>query len=410
MEINSEYEVLTPDGFKDFIGIQKTKKKTIELFFDNNISIRGSFNHQIYDYDGNPFTLSEIKMGDKIKADKGYFTVTKIKTYRHKTNVYDLIEVDGGNIYYTNKILSHNCAFIGSGDNVIDGAILEKQIVTNVEDPTIRDKRWDNSLWIWKLPEEGHRYIGALDVSRGDSEDSTGYCIIDFDTFEQVLEYHGKIPPDLAAQIVNQYSKMYNALTTFDITGGMGIAATNKLKELSFPNKLLHYDDEDDMTLFYGADPDKTPGINFARLNRRVQIVQALEEAIRIGGFKVRSLRLINELKKFVYKNGKPDHMKGSHDDLIMALGMCLYVANTSFKKLSEGASTTKAMLDSWKVSSNNIQDTANAMMKDVNSLITDNKTYNPNLDIYHNKEDVLKNTRDFSWVFGNINKYKPNT
>jgi len=43
-------------------------------------------------------------------------------------------------------------------------------------------------------------------------------------------------------------------------------------------------------------------------------------------GLKSGVKRLVAELKKFIYKNGRPDHMKGSHDDLIMALGMCLFV------------------------------------------------------------------------------------
>jgi hypothetical protein len=296
------------------------------------------------------------------------------------------------------------CAFNGSGDNVIESAVLDKQLATNIIEPIIKDKRWDSLLWIWKLPEANHRYIAALDVSRGDSEDSTGFTIIDFDTFEQVLEFHGKVPPDLAAQIVDQYSRMYNALTTFDITGGMGIAATNKLKELNFPGKLYHYDDDDDLTLFYGADNDKIPGINFAKQNRRVQIVEALERAISREGFKMRSVRLHNELKKFVYKNGKPDHMKGSHDDLIMALGMCLFVANNSFRKLSESVNSTKAMIDSWKVNTNNIQTTSNTMLQEATKLVTENN-YGQNNDIYGNNNDTMKNTLEFSWLFGNIKK-----
>jgi hypothetical protein len=396
-----KYDVLTPNGYKNFIGIQKLKKNTIELFFDNGLTLRGSLNHQVYDNEGKPKTLSEIKMGDKIKADKGYFTVTKIKTYRHKTNVYDLIEVDGGNIYYTNKIISHNCAFIGSGDNVIEGSIIRKQEETNVKEPILKDREWDNNLWIWELPQSGHRYIGALDVSRGDSEDSTAYCIIDYDTFEQVLEYQGKIPPDIAAVMVDKYSRMYNALTTFDITGGMGIAATAKLKEMRFPKKLLHYDLLDDNNYFSMATDDMTPGINYASKNRRSQIVAALEEAIARGGFKLRSQRLANELKKFVYKNGKPDHLKGSHDDCLMSLGMCLFVANTSFKKLHESDNSTKAMLDSWKVRDNEINTNADYLLKDTINM-TRNRIHNDPQEINNIN---FKNTRDFGWLFGKFGK-----
>ena len=299
------------------------------------------------------------------------------------------------------------CAFIGSGDNVIEGEVIRKQEQENVIDPIVKDKAWDSNLWIWKLPEKGHRYILALDVSRGDSEDATGLCIIDYDTFEQVLEYHGKVPPDVAALIVDQYGRMYDALSTFDITGGMGIASTQKLKELNYPKKLLHYDKEGDSnSMYFIPDENSIPGINFASKNRRGQIVAALEEAVARGGFKIRSERLTAELKKFVYKNGKPDHMKGSHDDLIMALGMCLFVANTSFKRLQESDNMTRAMLDSWKITTNNVKTEADYLLKDITSSPNPDKSYY-NSDEFASSNNMM-NTKEFGWLFG-VMKTKPN-
>ena len=298
------------------------------------------------------------------------------------------------------------CAFIGSGDNVIEGEVLRKQETDNVQQPAFKATEWDNNVWVWQLPQKGHRYILALDVSRGDSEDATGMCIIDYDTFEQVLEYHGKVQPDIAAQLVDQYGRMYNALSTFDITGGMGIAATSKLKEIGYPKNLLHYDNVGESNIFWMPPPDAIPGINFASKNRRGQIIAALEEAVARGGFKIRSERLVAELKKFIYKNGRPDHMKGSHDDLIMALGMCLFVANTSFKKLQESDNMTKAMLDSWKVN-NHVPENKTQYLLDndtISSSVTPNKTYNNPKELLSNNNN-LQNTRDFSWLFGNINK-----
>ena len=67
----------------------------------------------------------------------------------------------------------------------------------------------------------------------------------------------------------------------------------------------------------------KTPGLAFN--NKRSQIVAAFEESLR-HKFTIRSKRLLNELHTFVYINGKPNHMKGKHDDLIMAIAMALYV------------------------------------------------------------------------------------
>jgi hypothetical protein len=299
-----------------------------------------------------------------------------------------------------------DCAFSGSGYNLTEGEVIRKQEQENVRAPEVKDKAWDSNLWIWKLPEKGHRYILALDVSRGDSEDATGMCIIDYDTFEQVLEYHGKVPPDVAALIVDQYGRMYDALSTFDITGGMGIASTQKLKELNYPKKLLHYDnDGNNNSMYYMPDENAIPGINFASKNRRSQIVAALEEAVSRGGFKIRSERLTAELKKFVYKNGKPDHMKGSHDDLIMALGMCLFVANTSFKRLQESDNMTRAMLDSWKITTNNTKTDADYLLRDVTSSPNPDKSYY-NSDEFTTNNNMI-NTKEFGWLFG-VTKPKP--
>jgi hypothetical protein len=95
---------------------------------------------------------------------------------------------------------------------------------------------------------------------------------------------------------------------------------------------------------------DKIPGINFN--SKRVQIVATFEESLR-HGFGLRSQRLFNELNTFVYVNGRPDHQKGQHDDLIMAMAMALYVAETSFSKLEKVTEQAKAMLIRGQVEKN---------------------------------------------------------
>ena len=87
-----------------------------------------------------------------------------------------------------------NCEFLGSGDNVFDNKDLEYIKNNLLTDP--QSKMMGNSLWIWKEPVEGHKYVMGVDVSRGDSEDFSSIQIIDFDEREQVFEYVGKIPPD----------------------------------------------------------------------------------------------------------------------------------------------------------------------------------------------------------------------
>jgi hypothetical protein len=212
-------------------------------------------------------------------------------------------------------------------------------------------KLMGNALWIFKEPVNGHKYVMGVDVSRGDSEDFSSIQIIDFDEREQVLEYVGKIPPDVLAEIAYKWGTMYNAFCVIDITGGMGVSTARKMQELQYQPGL--YVDGVDTSNKWKWDPkinEKIPGINFN--SKRVQIIASFEEAVR-HGFKVRSHRLYNEMNTFVYINGRPDHQKGHHDDCIMGLSMATYVAEKSFQQLTKNLNHTKAMIDSWSVSVN---------------------------------------------------------
>lgn len=245
-------------------------------------------------------------------------------------------------------------SFIGSGGNVIDEEYIKYQETNNVCEPKYT-AGIDHEIWVWEEPKEGHQYILGVDVSRGDGEDSSTIVIVDFTTMEQVMEYQGKIQPDLLAQIVEEYGNLYKAYTVVDTTGGMGVSTVLKLLEFNY--KRLHYDSQNGKILSsrqrdlssYTKD-DKTPGFHFTSV--RVAVIANLEFKIRTNAIKIRSRRLTSEMKTFIFRNGRPDHMDGYHDDLLMALGMCLWVVEHSFKHLEKLEKQTKAMLNSWVGSS----------------------------------------------------------
>ena len=241
-------------------------------------------------------------------------------------------------------------SFIGSGGNVIDEQYIDLQNKNNVKDPVIT-KGAENETWIWELPQEGHQYVMGVDVSRGDGEDSSTIVVVDFTTMEQVMEYQGKIQPDLLAQLVEEYGEMYKAYTVVDVTGGMGVSTVLKL--LEFDYKRLHYDNQNGKILSarqrelstYNKE-NKIPG--FHATSVRLPMISNLEFKIRTDAIKIRSARMTSEMKTFIYKNGRPDHMEGYHDDLLMALGMCLWVVEHSFKNLEKLEKQNKAILNSW--------------------------------------------------------------
>jgi hypothetical protein len=283
------------------------------------------------------------------------------------------------------------CNFLGSGDNVFDSQMLQDILKNDIREP--QAKLMANQLWLWKEPENGHKYVMGIDVSRGDSEDFSCIEIIDFDSREQVLEYVGKVPPDILADIAYKWGIMYSALCVIDLTGGMGVATARRLQELGYEN--FFYDGVD-MTNKWKYDPkvkDKIPGINFN--NKRVQIIAALEESLR-HEFKIRSNRLHNEMGTFIYINGRPDHQKGHHDDCIMSIAMALYVAEAAFPSLQKVNNHTKAMIDSWSTFVNENKEPSQFFNPHVPAFTQPGMGRNNNMGEV-TRDDYIK----YAWLFG---------
>jgi hypothetical protein len=324
------------------------------------------------DYNDNEIILdyTEIKVRDrnfediKQKIEKGY------KAYS------SWFEAMAKKLKFDKRKISQEleCNFLGSGDNVIPPETMKKIKENHIKEPV--NKFMGGALWQWKEPIIGHKYIMGVDVSRGDSEDFSTISIIDFDDREQVLEYIGKIPPDVLAEIAYKWGTMYGALIVIDITGGMGVSTSRKLQELGYKNLYVDGVNPADKWKWNPKANDKIPGINFNA--KRVLIIQAFEEALRYD-FSVRSQRLFNELNTFVYVNGRPDHQKGQHDDLIMSFAMAVYVAETSFAQLEKVTEQTKAMLESWSVENNSYQNEYTSFNPGLPASTRDHNSYQRN-------------------------------
>jgi hypothetical protein len=297
------------------------------------------------------------------------------------------------------------CDFLGSGDGVIPGDVQENIAKNMIRIP--KEKYMQGTFWQWKEPVIGHRYIMGVDVSRGDSEDFSSINIIDFDDREQVAEYIGKIPPDDLAAIAYKWGILYgNAFIVTDITGGMGVATSRKLQELNYKNLYIEGINTQNIWEWNKKAMDKIPGLNFN--NKRTQIVAAFEEQLR-KGFNIRSNRLLNELNTFVYINGRPDHMKGAHDDAIMSMSMALYAADMCFNQLQKNENANKAMLDSWTMSERTYEpnksfysygtsfDQIGSMGIDNNNIYYQNNSLNATKDAYRENMWLFGRTKDSS-------------
>ncbi len=260
-------------------------------------------------------------------------------------------------------------SFLGSSDNVVQPEYIEMQKTLNVRERSneFKDQTLDE-LWIWKLPEDGHRYILCIDNSRGDSEDATAFEIIDIDgiddetglpCIEQVLEYNGKLYGDSIGELANNYGRLYNnAFCVVESIGGYGDATILTLLNLNYP--CLYYDDPElNKYTLQGNKPKslnsemKLPGFHSNAV--RFQMLSNFANLVKTNQFKIRSIRVINELETWIYKNGKMDHMDGCHDDTITCLAMGLFVMQYSINKQIRMKSQDTAILKAMIMANNRI-------------------------------------------------------
>lgn len=249
-------------------------------------------------------------------------------------------------------------SFIGSGGNVIEDEYIQMQEELNVRNPEWEDNTfWDgntNRVYIWEKPILDHKYILSADVSSGAGNDFSTFSVIDATTMEQVVEFQGKIQPDKFAKVIYKYGVEYNAYVVVDNIN-VGASTVLKLVEMNYPN--LHYDDYTPKALSNKkldiSKGNKIPGFNVTGV--RLQMISHLEEMVRENVIKIRSKRIINEMRTFVYKNNRPDHQDGKNDDCLMALAIGLWILESSFKKLEKVNVQSKAILSAWASTSSPI-------------------------------------------------------
>ena len=289
-----------------------------------------------------------------------------------------------------------NVSFLGSSDNVVPVDTIEAQRdQNNVEitedwpycDPLVKE------TWIWKPPIEGHRYILGCDNSSGSAEDFTAIEILDLDAIDettgtpyidQVLEYNGKITGEIAASIINQYAHTYNdALVVVEDIGGYGSATILSLLSMKYPN--MYYDDPGLKTptilkkyVDYKINKDdKLPG--FHTSNVRFQMIAKFVELLKNNGLRIRSKRVINELDTWIFRNGRPDHMEGFHDDLLTCLSMIVYVMEYSLLRNEQQKKKDTAILGAWFMNNKKPNETYTRHIED-NLYVSKNtrQTINP--------------------------------
>ena len=176
----------------------------------------------------------------------------------------------------------------------------------------------------------------------------------DMPIIEQVAEYVGKKLGDDIGAIAYQYATMYNeAFIVVDATGGQGDAAIITLLNMGYKN--MYYEDMNQKSYMvqrstknYDGYTDKLPGFHFQ--GNRYPVLSNFAGLVRNNEFKIRSVRVINELNTWIFKGetARIDHMEGAHDDTLTALAMGLFVMQYTVNRIENTQNKDKAILNAY--------------------------------------------------------------
>ena len=238
------------------------------------------------------------------------------------------------------------CNFNTSGESVIhpddiawiEGVVCEPKYRTG----------FDRNLWIWEQYQADCNYLLVADVARGDGADYSVFHIVKLETMEVVAEYQGKPNLDMYSSILMQTGKEFGNCLLVVENVGIGISVLEKLIDLQYPNLYYSVKGSHEFIDGYQAETNNSavPGFTTSSKTRPL-IVAKLEEFIRNKLIKVYSVRFSNELRTFIWHNGKPQAMRGYNDDLTMALAIACWVRDTALTVNQREADYKKACLGS---------------------------------------------------------------
>ena len=107
---NTQFEVLTDDGFKDFKGlIVGENRNKLKLEFDKGISLVCTPKHKLMINKKDFVYAKDLTVNDRIFNG---ITINNITKFESDEKVYEFLHVQDNHQYYVNDILSKNCLIV----------------------------------------------------------------------------------------------------------------------------------------------------------------------------------------------------------------------------------------------------------------------------------------------------------
>jgi terminase large subunit-like protein len=244
----------------------------------------------------------------------------------------------------------YDAEFIGSGNTVIDGDLIEFY-ATMTKDP-IDKGALDGNLWIWEHPNYNKQYLVVADVARGDGEDFSAAHVIDIEASAQVAEYKGQLGTTEYGHFLIELATKYNDAVLVVERENVGWAVLQIIIDRGYKNLFYMSKDrqvvevERNITNRHNQEDKQLVAGFGTSVKTRPLIVSKLDTYMRDKSITIRSKRIIEELRVFIWENGKPQAQSGYNDDLVMSLAISLWVRDTAMRLHQEGIELTRTALN----------------------------------------------------------------
>jgi hypothetical protein len=319
------------------------------------------------------------------EADNNDFLPIKLPWYVHPERNKKWFEKETNNMSPKLVAQEYECDFISSGDTVFSPEHIEFYEKTYLKEP-IERRGVDKNLWIWESVDYNKNYMVIADVARGDGKDYSAFHIMDIQNNIQVGEYKGQLNTTDFGHLLVGIASEYNEALLVVENASIGWATIQTILDRGYKN--FYYSPKSEaMNLEsyldkYDNPNNFVPGFTMS-LKTRPMVISKMTEYFSEKSVIIQSKRLLEEMKTFIWKNGRSEAQQGYNDDLIMSFGVGLYVRDTALRFKQQNLDLTRAALDSFKTTKTSY-----------NGVYSPSKSDNPY------KFDVNGNNEDLRWLF----------
>ena len=244
-----------------------------------------------------------------------------------------------------------DCDFSTSGDIVFYPEYIEYYEKTFAKDP-LEKRGADKNLWVWESPDYSRDYMVVADVARGDGKDYSALHVIDIENNVQVAEYKGQIGTKEFGHLLVGVATEYNEAMLVIENANIGWATIQVAIDRAYSNLYYSQKSEGNAESYFDKYQDHSKMVaGFTMSSRtRPMVIGKFQEYIGDKGVTIQSKRLIEEMKTFIWRNGRAEAQTGYNDDLVMSFGIAMYIRDTALKYRQRGIDLTKQTLSNMTV------------------------------------------------------------